>query len=165
MDCPVCKKTAIPDESRFCPSCQADLEIYPLIGQIEKKHRTRFWISLILGLLAIIFLAGWIITSVSGNGKNRLESLRRELNLKIDSLSLANVDLKAKNDEMSVKLAESPGAQARQQSTYTVKEGESLFIIARKIYGNGFKYDQIVADNKIADPDRIMPGQKLVIYH
>jgi len=165
MDCPVCKKTAIPDESRFCPSCQADLEVYPIIGQIEKKHRARFWISLVLGLLAIIFLAGWIITSVSGNGKNKLESLRRELSLKIDSLNMANVNLKAKNDEMSAKLAELPGTKSRQQSTYTVKEGESLFIIARKIYGNGFKYDQIVADNKLADPDKIAAGQKLVIYH
>ncbi len=48
---------------------------------------------------------------------------------------------------------------------YTVKKGDWLYKIARKFYGDPFKFKQIFAENRaiIDDPDIIWPGQVLRI--
>jgi len=48
-------------------------------------------------------------------------------------------------------------------SFYTVIRGDSLFGIAQRFYGDGNKLPIIAQANGIADPDRIFPGQVLVI--
>lgn len=49
--------------------------------------------------------------------------------------------------------------------TYTVKSGDSLWVIAKKFYGNGAKYTMIYNSNKskIKNPNLIYPGQVLTI--
>lgn len=51
------------------------------------------------------------------------------------------------------------------KTVYTVKEDESLSIIAREFYGNPALWKHIYEANqdKINDPNDIYPGQKLVI--
>lgn len=46
---------------------------------------------------------------------------------------------------------------------YTVKEGDTLYIIAMNYYGDGFKYAELVKVNNIQDPDYIETGQILEI--
>ena len=48
-------------------------------------------------------------------------------------------------------------------SFYTVIRGDSLFGIAQRFYGDGNTFPIIAQANGIADPDRIFPGQVLVI--
>jgi len=53
-----------------------------------------------------------------------------------------------------------------QEKVYTVKPGDSLFKIAKQVYGNGSKYNLIHEANKNVigkNPNLIYPGQKLVI--
>ena len=54
------------------------------------------------------------------------------------------------------------GAEGR---TYTVEAGDTLWAISQKMYGNGGTYMKIYeANTSILDsPDKIFPGQKLVI--
>lgn len=47
--------------------------------------------------------------------------------------------------------------------TYTVKRGDTLGKIARKLYGNAARFPLIVSANRIADPDRLKVGRRLVI--
>lgn len=49
--------------------------------------------------------------------------------------------------------------------TYTVVSGDTLWKIAERVYGNGSHYNKIFeANTDVLDhPDRIFPGQKLVI--
>lgn len=49
------------------------------------------------------------------------------------------------------------------QKTYTVKAGDTLYSIARKILGDPKKYLLIAKQNKITPPFLIWPGQKLKI--
>lgn len=55
--------------------------------------------------------------------------------------------------------AETPGR------TYTVQSGDSLWKIAEKMYGSGNKYMKIFKANTdlLENPDKIFPGQELVI--
>lgn len=46
---------------------------------------------------------------------------------------------------------------------YTVKEGDTLFIIAEKYYKDGEKYNELVVANKLANPNSIEVGQVLDI--
>jgi nucleoid-associated protein YgaU len=48
---------------------------------------------------------------------------------------------------------------------YTVQSGDTLWKISEQVYGNGSKYMKIFEANTglLENPDRIFPGQKLVI--
>jgi hypothetical protein len=47
--------------------------------------------------------------------------------------------------------------------SHTVKPGDTLGRIARKFYGDASRYPLIVSANRIADPDRLAVGRRLVI--
>ncbi len=47
--------------------------------------------------------------------------------------------------------------------TYIVREGDTLFLIAEKFYGDGNLMDKIAQANKLKDVNQIEKGQKLVI--
>lgn len=53
----------------------------------------------------------------------------------------------------------------KQETNYTVKSGDCLWNIAKKIYGDGSKYTKIYEANKdkITNPNLIYPGQVLTI--
>lgn len=46
---------------------------------------------------------------------------------------------------------------------YTVKTGDTLFKIAEKYYGDGYKYTEIAKVNNLTNPDKIEAGQVLQI--
>lgn len=48
-------------------------------------------------------------------------------------------------------------------TNYTVKSGDTLWAIAKRATGDGSNYKAIAEKNGIKDPDKIYPGQKLVI--
>jgi nucleoid-associated protein YgaU len=48
-------------------------------------------------------------------------------------------------------------------NTYTLKEGESLFDIALRAYGDGYRWPEISAANNLSNPDVIEPGTVLKI--
>jgi nucleoid-associated protein YgaU len=60
--------------------------------------------------------------------------------------------------------AAEPGAQQAPR-TYEVKKGDSLSKIARHVYGNAAKWKEIFEANQgtLKDPDKIFPGQVLII--
>lgn len=60
-----------------------------------------------------------------------------------------------------VEQVETP-AKETSYTTYTVKKGDNLWKIAKKLLGNGNKYKQIQSSNKLSG-DLIHPGQKLKI--
>lgn len=59
-----------------------------------------------------------------------------------------------------------PSEPKPQSKTYSVVKGDSLWLIAKKHYGNGAQWRRIYDANKTVigkNPDLIYPGQKLVI--
>lgn len=58
-----------------------------------------------------------------------------------------------------------PQTAAAQTGSYTVESGNSLWVIARKTYGNGLQYTVIFGANKarIRNPNLIYPGQVIAL--
>lgn len=56
-------------------------------------------------------------------------------------------------------------APSAQQRTYVVKAGDSLSLIAKRIYGDAMQWQRIYDANrsKISNPDLIHPGQEFII--
>ncbi|HSJ09573.1 MAG TPA: LysM peptidoglycan-binding domain-containing protein [Longimicrobiales bacterium] len=69
------------------------------------------------------------------------------------------------DDKLTVGSAGSTGAGIGGGRSYTVKSGDTLGKIARAHYGDASKYNRIFEANRniLSDPDRIQPGQVLVI--
>lgn len=57
------------------------------------------------------------------------------------------------------------GQQPASRQTYTVKPGDTLSKISQQFYGDAKQYYRIFEANrdKLTDPDKIRPGQELVI--
>jgi len=166
MDCPVCNSTGIAAESKKCPHCNADFEAFQLTKKIEKsgKNKSIFgWVAIILFfiVLIVLFVKTPNVNQPSEQEMQELTQLKKELveaQEQNESLLIKNKDLKA---QLNKPIAE----KARREKVYIVKAGETLFTIARKVLGNGFKYQDIARDNNVSDPDIITTGQKLVIYY
>jgi nucleoid-associated protein YgaU len=46
---------------------------------------------------------------------------------------------------------------------YTVKSGDTLWSIAERFYGSGYKWTEIAKENQLENPDYITPNQTLNI--
>ena len=57
------------------------------------------------------------------------------------------------------------GGASKESRTYTVQSGDTLSKIAKQYYGDANRYMDIFNANKdkLSDPDKIKPGQELVI--
>jgi len=76
----------------------------------------------------------------------------------------APVEAQAPVEESPAAETEAPAAESDAE-TYTVQSGDTLWKISEQVYGNGSKYMKIFEANtdQLENPDRIFPGQKLVI--
>lgn len=106
---------------------------------LENRHS---YLNLILGFL-IIIVAGVLIY----NYFNRPSS---------DDLGPSQTTEESTTTTADVSKDNLPGK-------YTVKEGDTLFLIAEKYYDDGYKFNLIVDANKLSDPNNISANQVLEI--
>lgn len=97
------------------------------------------YLSLVLGLI-IVLIAGILVF-------NYFKSSKPSLGPADQTTETAQTDVSPEN---------LPGK-------YTVKEGDTLFLIAQKYYNDGYKYTEIAKDNNLADINSIKTGQVLEI--
>ena len=99
------------------------------------------YVSLALGAVVVIVIAAVLFLILSGGkGKVTLTGLKTAI---------------------EEQLKKSAKEEPKKVEVYEVKEGDTLFLITQKKYGDGFKYPQIASLNKIANPDLIEVGMKL----
>lgn len=96
--------------------------------------------SLVLGIIVVIAVASLLVT-FSRNHNSPPEAPKQDTS----STSTRQSDIA------------SPG------STYIVREGDDLWQIAEKAYGDGHRFTEIVKANNIQDPNRLTAGTTLRI--
>lgn len=100
--------------------------------------------------------------TITGNAKNWEEKHK----IYVAAGNVEGID--GVTDSMSVKAQVAQTTAAPQQSQtkfYTVESGDTLSKIAKEMYGNANDYNIIFEANKpmLTDPDKIYPGQVLVV--
>ncbi len=107
--------------------------------------------------------------------ESEVESNRSRLSLVLGALILLVIGVLIFNYFNKNKSELGPSQETTTQSTeedvkpenlpgkYTVKDGDTLFIIAEKYYSDGSKYTEIVSANKLGNENSIITGQVLEI--
>ncbi len=181
MKCPVCQ-TINSDNVSSCSECHSDLEAFTQLNflddQIKTKGRIVMFLSVALGLL--VLSGGFLLMNMSGteapinyskelkkssDDNLILEAQVKDLN---EQLSKANGSLeRLQNSQEAIQgeNAQETESQSSEPSakTHTVKEGESLWSISTDHYGDGNKYNKLVQQNNIENPNMISVGITLIL--
>ena len=171
MKCPVCSSSGIPDDVNQCPQCLSDLEAFQLTGQIQKTNKSSFVTAVVSSLLFLIILFAWIFSFFYENEDIKSAEVITESNevleMKADyeKAMADNNSLKKMNGDLKERLKTLAVEKAERKKEYKVLNGETLYGISRKVYGNGYKYVDLAKDNNIQEPDKLVAGQTLIIYY
>lgn len=94
--------------------------------------------------------------------KNRIWD---QIKLVDPSFSDLTADITVSASVPGVQAASASVSGGQSQLTYTVQPGDTLSKIAQQFYGKASDYNRIFNANRdvLSDPDKIRPGQKLVI--
>jgi nucleoid-associated protein YgaU len=93
-----------------------------------------------------------------------IDSVQDQLSVSAPSTAAEPPASKAQPPE-ATEPAEPAAPEEGEARTYTVVSGDTLWKIAERMYGNGSQYMKIFEANTdlLENPDRIFPGQKLLI--
>jgi nucleoid-associated protein YgaU len=136
--------------------------------KIDKVSNGRLTFGIVASILFIAILIIWLISGISGITAEKPPAEKTAVSVQPDELKKLkdqNTDLRRENDDLKKQLAAFKTEKEKRKKEYVVREGETLFGIARRTYGNGFKYIDLANDNDIQDPATILAGQKLIIYY
>lgn len=89
---------------------------------------------------------------------NKLSSQKLEIGQKLTIPEVA-----AKKPTVTNTVSQSTVQTAIAQNSYKVEKGDSLWKIAVRSYGDGYKWVEIAKANKLASPNNIHPGNVLVL--
>lgn len=169
MDCPICDYKGLDADAKNCPSCNADLTAFLAIDAVEasmKKQKKTTLIFIILFILAcvacvvIYFLASTYGTAAEDADKlAACEAEIQTMKTENQQLKTLNANLLEENKKLKGEIANAPPPQV----DHMIREGETLYIIARNYLGNGDLYPKIAADNDIEKPDIIFAGDEIII--
>jgi hypothetical protein len=169
MDCPICHKVGLDQETALCPQCDSDLSCFPLLDSMAagqqmlkqrlaendtaiKRHRAGKHMALALcGALACLclVLAG-LFYAVRANNQAELGSLQSEILSLRDSLMK---DIPQTGTE----------TVSRPPFRYVIQKGDNLAKITRIFYGEATCCDSLRVNNDLRDDGLIFAGDTLLI--
>ena len=170
MNCPVCQAPDLSDDLSNCPHCGSDLDVLRMTRRIVRQSKNFKGLAIIASILFAAILIVWLLSLASGDkadetaaseDKPETSAMQADYSKAVQE----NETLKIEVAQLKKQLAEKEVEAKKRIKEYQVREGESLFGISRSVYGNGFRYVDLAADNEIDDPSRIYAGQKLIIYY
>lgn len=107
----------------------------------------------------LVVLENYVITESTDNAPDILVSLELKEYIKYGTV-VKEIDMKTNTVKNSVVNGTS---NKTIPNTYTVKKGDTLWAIAKKLLGDGAKCWNLAKLNNISNPNRIRPGQVLKI--
>lgn len=110
------------------------------LGKIENEIQSnQSKVSMVLGVL-IVLVMGILIYNYFNRDKSDLGPAQQTTIEELQDVTPQNL----------------PGK-------YTVREGDTLFLIAQNYYNDGYKYTEIAKENNLTNPDALEKGQVLDI--
>ena len=93
---------------------------------------------------------------------NELQGLLEEASKRLESAEQGEEG----NDEGEggAEVGEGEAASADEPSTHLVKEGETLWTLAERYYGDGKYYERLGVENHVIEPQQLHAGMELTIF-
>jgi cell division protein FtsB len=171
MKCPLCEHEGLDASVKNCPSCNADLTAYHALDSIKasvKNQKTTSLVFIILFILALLACIAIFFVVNRGDTVPVDDQKLLKCEAAVQDLQAENQQLKSKIAELQTKNANLPAIEEEvieaKEFMHVIKEGETLFGIAKKYLGNGELYPKIASDNGIKDVNLIQTGHELIIY-
>ena len=158
-NCPICNKAGLSDYTKsevVCPQCNSELKAFLLLDSISIPKKGVFGIYALIGLsfLTILFLSLFVKSNID---KKEILATNIVLNDSISILTCEKLAVEKPKEEL-------PKIESKEAIVkYVVKKGDYPYKIAQFFYGDGNRYKQIEADNKLKQPYTLKVGQILLI--
>lgn len=155
--CPICNAPEIPDykeEKVICRVCNTDLSAFMMLEEGRKKtqkaesKKNYLWIISVFLILIIGVVCCFNLYYESNETYKYLSE-------KVSHLEKENQKLKEKSDK--------PVVVNNYSFVYTVRKGDSFWLISQKLFGTGNKANKIAGDNNLTIEDKIHAGTILII--
>ena len=144
----------------------------------KKVHRSN--IVYIVAAVAAVFVVALLIVNITTSGRlaeaNKEIATLKDVKSENEELKLSVLTLEEKvdmlEDDGSGLAKDNVGGSgssnegspnSSDENTYTVVEGDSFWLIAQKVYGNGAEYKKILEANHLTENSPIRPGETLKI--
>lgn len=119
----------------------------------EKLNLTDSYASLLLGIVAVVILSFLVVAFIRSQKSSQLV----KTDSKTKKESLLESQKRDKNENSSTL------GDIKPQTTYIVKEGDTLWSISERAYKSGYNWVDIAVANKLQDPSIIHSDNKLII--
>lgn len=178
MDCPICSRFQLKDGVVHCPECNSDLGSLQLIDQMAKRHGNFRKAGIVLSILLLIAIGALATSyanrSISQESTQTLvdeppattddkDAQLSELTIQVEEQQMEIDRLTAAMDESMVNADSKITISTKADQLHVVQQGESLWTISKKYYGEGSRHDEIASNNNIVDPKLISTGDTLKI--
>lgn len=190
MNCPVCQNVEMREGDSKCSSCGSDLDAFHHISQIQKQRKRSKFIVIGLTVIAGLAVVGLFAKNAKVNDSEIKEftkiqkeqgdqQILEQMNLSNEVTENTEEMIKTEGDshsassestsdsESEIISSESPEIEetisSESQTIHVVEEGESLWTISEKYYGNGGHYMTLANTNGIDNADFISVGDELII--
>ena len=170
MNCPICDYKDLGKDLQSCPSCNTDLTVFRALDDVEiSMQKQKKFTLLFIILFFLAFMACFAIYFILCTSADDLDAEKKitTYEAEIQAITTENQQLRENTSSLKEEIAklrvENEELSALKQITHVIKEGETLYTIARIYLGNGDLYPKIANDNGIEDPDIIITGTELII--
>jgi nucleoid-associated protein YgaU len=172
MDCPVCHKAGLAEETALCPQCDSDLSCFILLDGMAagqetlerqlaekdakiKRHRADKQKALALcGVLACL---GLVLAGL-------FYAVRAKSQMELRQLQADNLSLQDSIRRLGAQLEDgAPPLQSAKTLRYVIQKGDNLAKITRIFYGGAACCDSLKLHNDLRDDGRIFAGDTLLI--
>lgn len=167
------------DASGGGPSNESEIfdHIKAIDGQMKGQKRN---LTIVVVALVLV-IVGWGATyMMQGREVTRLTDEQAKMASDMEGLKSENDQLQSANGELKQQLEASQQAQEGQSetpsgeasaaptepvdqnaTTHVIQEGETLWDIAERFFGNGHKFIELAENNYIEDPDYVLAGTEI----
>jgi len=120
-----------------------------MFAYMVKHKNNRFFqssddvVSMFLGLVVVVAVVGFMV--------NFIEKRK------------GNIDVPGVSNDLRIEETMQNGEDLKNPENIIVKKNDSLWKIAVRVYGDGYKWTEIAKVNNLKNPGIILEGQKLVI--